>query len=116
MPRISLSRTATLAAVLACSIGGVAHGAGFGQLGSPIGDYGTGEDSFSNVLGLDAQDATGDLFVGDTRPIQDGDEIEFRIHQFHDGAFVRNIGVDPSKQRALLRRRALCPPRDRPAR
>jgi PKD repeat protein len=96
MPRIPLSRTATLAAVLACSLGGVAHGAGFGQLGSPIGDYGTGEDSFSNVLGLDDQDATGDLFVGDTRPIQDGDEIEFRIHQFHDGAFVRNIGVDPS--------------------
>jgi PKD repeat protein len=96
MPRISLSATATLAAVLACSVGGVAHGAGFGQLGAPIGDYGTGEDSFSNVLGLDAQDATGDLFVGDTRPIQDGDEIEFRIHQFHDGALKRNIGVDPS--------------------
>ncbi|HEX5925956.1 MAG TPA: PKD domain-containing protein, partial [Baekduia sp.] len=96
MPRIPFSRTATLAAVLACAVGGVAHGAGFGQLGSPIGDYGTGEASFSNVLGLDAQDATDDLFVGDTRPIQDGDELEFRIHQFHDGAFVRNIGVDPS--------------------
>ncbi len=96
MPRTPLRRTATLAAILACSVGGVAHGAGFGQLDSPIGDYGTGEDSFSNVLGLDAQNATDDLFVGDTRPIQDGDELEFRIHQFHDGAFLRNIGVDAS--------------------
>jgi PKD repeat protein len=96
MPRIPIHRTAALAAVLACSAAGLAHGAGFGQLGSPIGEYGTGEDTSSNVLGLDVADATGDLFVGDTRPIQDGDELEFRIHQFHDGAFVRNIGVDDS--------------------